>query len=648
MKFKRYKYTLLAACAMCFLAGCSPDDYELGNQDIVSADLAEGIAYEVTVNQTDNSVELKSLMPSNYQVCWNHPQGYSQDADLTLRIPFAGSYSVTFGVQTRGGVVYGEPYSFTLDNTNGALLTDPLWEKLSGGSGKSKTWVLDVDAQGKTTYFVGPLFFYGTDDTWEQVTEGKANFSGADSWNWQADWAGNGSWLFGSTGAMDYGSMTFDLIDGAHCTVVDNNAGTTSKGTYVMDTERHTLSLANVAMLHDPGRTDIVSDWRNLRILSLTDKTMQLAVLRDKDPNEGPCLLVYNFVEKTARESYDPNANTGGNTDVQITDPYTDPANDDLTTTTTTTKNWTMNADAPYDWYWWNAADAQWTSNGFKSASDYNKSWTPAPGDVSSFKLTMTKGNDTGGMYVLTDADGNTTNGTYSVDGATIKFDKTINFYTVSNDLTTFSINTNELRIVNKKSLDNGLSELWLGVPNKHNTAGKVTEYAVIKLDEVSTGGAVQNGTQLMVDQSKLHWGDLEGKGNLRIEIFNAYGSGTAANPPIDVSKLKFNKSMAITFTVTGLGTLDTPCTAFIMWSPSGVYDASYEGCVTASVTGDGTYTVKVNGKYGVPDAGSLVYLIEIPDAGKHTTADLTPGDDGRSQSVQVNINSIWLDHTEE
>jgi hypothetical protein len=69
-------------------------------------------------------------------------------------------------------------------------------------------------------------------------------------------------------------------------------------------------------------------------------------------------------------------------------------------------------------------------------------------------------------------------------------------------------------------------------VPNKHNTAGKVTEYAVIKLDEVSTGGAVQNGTQLMVDQSKLRWGDLEDKGNLRIEIFNAYGSGTAAYPP--------------------------------------------------------------------------------------------------------------------
>lgn len=647
MKTNKYLYSLLASLALLLFAGCSPDDYALGDKDITPTDLAVGIAYTVTVNQSDNSVVLHSLMPNTYQVCWDHPQGVSQASDVTLRIPFAGTYTVRFGVETRGGVVYGEPYTFTLDNTNGDLLTDPLWEKLSGGSGKSKTWVLDIDANGNTTYFSGPMFFYGTDDSWETITDGKTPAEGADSWSWQADWKGNGSWLFGSTGAMDYGSMTFDLIDGAHCTIVDNNAGTTTKGTYVMDTEAHTMALAGLNMLHDPGRTDIVTDWHNLRIVSLTDHTMQLGVIRDNDPSEGPCLLVYNFVEKEARENYDPNASQE-TTETPITEPYADNANDDLTTTITTNKDWTMNEDAPYDWFFWNKADGSWQSNGFKSAADYNKVWTPAPGDVSAFKLNMEKADDNSGMYKLTTVDGTEYSGKYTIDGVSIKFDKVIDFYTVGNGTVSFSINTDELRIVHKEELDNGLLELWLGVPSKHDADGNITEYAIIKIDEVQTGGAVKNGTQLMVDQDKLCYGDLEGKGNFRIEIFNAYGSGTADNPPIDVSKLKFNKSLAIKFKISGLGTLTSPSTAFIMWSPSGVFDSTYEGCETAEVTGDGTYTVRVNGKYGVPDAASLVFLVEIPDVASKTSTIITPNDSGRVDGVSVTIESIWLDHTDE
>jgi len=647
MKINQYIYSFLAAAAMLSFAGCSPDDYELGNKDITSADLAEGIAYTVDVDQTTNSVVLKSLTPSNYQVCWDHPQGTSQASEVSLKIPFAGTYTVTFGVETRGGVVYGEPYTFTLDKTNGDLLTDPLWEYISGGSGKSKTWVLDVDAAGTTTYFYGPLYFYGTDDTWEQVTEGKANFAGADSWNWQAGWSDNATWLFGSTGSMDYGEMTFDLIDGAHVKVVDNNTGETTNGTYVMDTEKHTLSLAGVNMLHDPGRTDIVTDWHNIRILSLTENTMQLGVIRDNDPNEGNCLLVYNFVEKSARENYDPNANSG-NEEIAITEPYTENASEDLTTTVTTSKSWVMNADAPYDWLWWNTADGQWCSNGFVSANDYNKSWTPVAGDVSLFSLKMTKGDETKGSYELTSADGTAYNGLYTIDGTTVTFDKTIEFFTVSNNNTTFSINTNQLSIVKKDILDNNMTQLWVGVPNKHNSKGEVTEYAVIKLDEVNTSGVVQNGTQLMVDQSKLHWGDIEGNGNMRIEIFNAYGSGTNTNPPIDITKLKCRKTCKVTFTISGLGTLTEPCTAFLMNSAANIWKVADAGSVTASVTGDGTYTVTSEASFTAPEAGSCVFLVDIIGAGTKTNTDLTPGDDSRCPNVKVTIDSIWLDHVDE
>jgi len=37
-----------------------------------------------------------------------------------------------------------------------------LWTLLSGGVDKEKTWYLDLDAEGVSRYFAGPLYFYGT------------------------------------------------------------------------------------------------------------------------------------------------------------------------------------------------------------------------------------------------------------------------------------------------------------------------------------------------------------------------------------------------------------------------------------------------------------------------------------------------------
>ena len=42
-------------------------------------------------------------------------------------LPFAGDYEVTFGVETNGGVVYGEPYKFNLPQNDFSLLNDNKW-----------------------------------------------------------------------------------------------------------------------------------------------------------------------------------------------------------------------------------------------------------------------------------------------------------------------------------------------------------------------------------------------------------------------------------------------------------------------------------------------------------------------------------------
>jgi len=78
-------------------------------------------------------------------------------------------------------------------------------------------------------------------------------------------------------------SMTFDLKGGANVKVVHNTIPSrgTENGLFMIDTETHTLQMTNAAPLHDIGRDGVVIDWGDIKIMSLTEDYMQLAVLRD-------------------------------------------------------------------------------------------------------------------------------------------------------------------------------------------------------------------------------------------------------------------------------------------------------------------------------------------------------------------------------
>lgn len=283
------------------LVSCSPEEYSLGDVDVSTADLVEGKAFKIEHDASNpNIVNLVSLMGSKYTALWEHPQGRSQKQSLSLRIPFAGDYTVKFGVQTRGGILYGEPATFTIKDFFPGFIDNELWSLLSGGVGNEKTWVLDLDASGASRYFAGPLFFYGTDDGWETVTEGQAGEG--DVWNWSPVYKDN-SWLMT---AGDYGTMVFGLKDGANVTISHKQvAGRgVEKGTYMLDTDNHTLRINDARIIHDQGRDGHVVDWGNIKIMSLTEDTMQLGVLRDEAlSKEGPALLVYNYITKDFYES---------------------------------------------------------------------------------------------------------------------------------------------------------------------------------------------------------------------------------------------------------------------------------------------------------------------------------------------------------
>lgn len=303
---------MLIAGTMVLFTACSPSDYSLGKTDVTSSDLKEGVAYSITHDASNpNIIYLKSLMNSKYQPLWVTPQGRSQLPVVTLKIAFPGTYNVVFGVETRGEHVYGDTAHFVIEKMCTDFINDVHWAYLTGGVGKNKTWYLDLDAAANCKYFAGPLYFCGTDDWWGTLTdkESATDYNGdgsIDSWSWEADWASNGSWLFGSAGAMDFGYMTFDLDNGANVHVVDNANGKEYNGTFNLNAEAWTLKLNDAKIIHDASRDGVVLDWQNYRVISLTENEMQLGVIRDNDPTQSNCLLVYNFISKDYSDNWTP------------------------------------------------------------------------------------------------------------------------------------------------------------------------------------------------------------------------------------------------------------------------------------------------------------------------------------------------------
>lgn len=446
MRYKYYIHSVIVGVLMAF-AACTPDKYELGEVDITSEDLVEGLAYTITHDEDNpNIIYLKSLLESKYTCLWEHPQGRSEAAEVTLQMPFAGEYEVTFGVQTRGGVVYGETTTFTVDDFCEEFVTDQLWTYISGGVGESKKWYLDIDASGVSRYFSGPVYFYGTDDSWETVTNGTSLDTDVyDSWSWAADYSSVAGWQF-TTELIDFGYMEFDLIGNSNLTVVNNALGTTETGVYMLDTDNHTITLTDVKLLHDEYNDGAVSSWSGtLKLLSLTEDAMQIGVERISDP----CLLSFNFISEDYYNNWSPTTTTDEGT-IELDDDwrdYVEPKTNKVIT-------YTLAADdTPFDW-----CSLDGSTKGAGSA------FTAVSG-IDALTLVLNSNDYT---YTVTTPDGTEVTGDYELSDDGV--------YTFSNGLPEVTLSTNG-RAVFKANSDNtlrilqyatdsysgALSDLWLG-----------------------------------------------------------------------------------------------------------------------------------------------------------------------------------------
>lgn len=123
------------------------------------------------------------------------------------------------------------------------------------------------------------------------------------------------------------------------------------------------------------------------------------------------------------------------------------------------------------------------------------------------------------------------------------------------------------------------------------------------------------NGKELTVDNSKLVYGDLESKGNIRLELYNEWGS-TKGNSCFDPSALQFTKNLAVTFKLSGVQFKEGAVGQYnaALSFASSDWGVQYWGGTAkqdALVNGDGTYTVWLTTNGGTV-TGPTVFCVDI------------------------------------
>jgi len=246
---------------------CRPKEYELGA-------LLDKSSLKFTIapsSSNPNDIVLESLTP-NLTPVWVTPYGQSLRVKDTINIPFPGTYKFVYGVESAGGFVQADTATVIITTLDQNAVSTPIWVNLAGGYGNSKTWVLDIDAAGKSKYFFGPVYFAGPNYSWE----------------WDAGWA---SWIMP---AADYGTMTFDLIGDANFS--SNNLTLplgSATGKFMMYPNSSELATFGAQFIHDSNQGGRVVNWEAKALIkSLDANSMQIIEVADG----GTLWLIFNYI----------------------------------------------------------------------------------------------------------------------------------------------------------------------------------------------------------------------------------------------------------------------------------------------------------------------------------------------------------------
>jgi hypothetical protein len=254
--------------ALLFTA-CTPKEYDLGP-------LMDKSALKFTItpsSENPNNIILVSLTP-NLTPMWVTPFGQSIRVKDTINVPFPGTYKFVFGVESDGGFVQADTTVVIINTLDQHAVSDPMWVNLTGGYGKSKTWVMDLDANGVSKYFSSPFYYGGTGWEWDPAFK-------------DIGWAG--------VSAGDYGSMTFDLKGNANFS--SNNKmfpDLSGTGHFMLYTATKELATMGAQVIHDKAQGGGVANW----YARMTVKTLEadhLQLIAFKDANNW---LIYNYISQ--------------------------------------------------------------------------------------------------------------------------------------------------------------------------------------------------------------------------------------------------------------------------------------------------------------------------------------------------------------
>jgi hypothetical protein len=261
---------------------CKKKDYQLASLPDKSQINME-VKQDLAVDAGGNTVYLINHT-DKIEPVWDYATGKSIRRVDTVRYAFKGDYKIARSAVTGGGIVYLDTIEIHVTQDNLNYVSDPLWIALSGGPGNEKVWMLDLDANGVSKSFDGPVYFAGEDNIW---AGGCAKPAG-NCWTWAPKWSDN-TWICPKG---DYGTMTFSLKGGPYVKVDQKmipNSGVFN-GTYYLDKDAKTISFAGVTPLNQ-GYDQIYTKGR---LISLSDNTMQIAF---KHPTKSE-QEIFNYISQ--------------------------------------------------------------------------------------------------------------------------------------------------------------------------------------------------------------------------------------------------------------------------------------------------------------------------------------------------------------
>lgn len=297
---------LLFTIALFTGLSCKKKDYSLAGTPDKSAINME-VKQDLTVDAGGNTVYLINHTDAVEPV-WDYATGKSLRRMDTVHYAFKGDYVVKRSAITGGGLVELDPITIHVTKDNLNYVNDPLWILLTGGPGKEKTWYLDADAAGDQKFFTSPCYFAGQNNgnsvvasdgltvTWPQCSDASDPLC----WKYEPNYL-NDTWV---ADKRDYGFMTLSLKGGPFLTTDHKGVGgvNTESGTYFFDKNTLQLTTSSATILGVAFTPTDAANIYSVKVLTLTENTMQLAVKNKAKPEYA----VLNYISKQYSDNWTP------------------------------------------------------------------------------------------------------------------------------------------------------------------------------------------------------------------------------------------------------------------------------------------------------------------------------------------------------